>query len=553
MFKASDRIDYERLKVNPPSNKDKPTKNKVKPLVLLSCKAINKWPQLAELAIETAPCHLAPTLLRAAIDNVQPAAVSCLIANWPLSDLCFREILYGDVKYTEIFQEEMGYDLVVFRGIVGRKKRCKIKCVDLRGFKLNAMFCKLIVKMWPILSLTKSQLNPKKLAKVIAQTAGVEASRLTDDILPNLLRDILEHEMIKNTNVRIALPRRQRMIVKLDSLLFLTGNTFFMDYLISNCLRHITPVYIQVSSLQIRSDLQIGEQILDSLAPFIVLRGQDTQTLDGICLSQLEENIFFTIVSDLQKFVNIRFLDIQECSIYLQKGKTRSRTQGRSKLVSLFSSMVNLKRLDISSNYVLGCLGEVLDALSIPLEYLNISGCDIDEDDLDSLSKSHHAKSLRELNASKLTHFSMFDISRVSQTYLLKTMRHFPNVCVLNLAENNLADAIIPEFCVTIKECLKYLKVLDLSANILNMDSLITITQTCAKLKSMQKILVTCANGLWDVALAPLDNLDHQQELKQKLLKVLEMSGRTDIIVEPVRLLRTLSIDFIDLLHGHLL
>lgn len=36
----------------------------------------------------------------------------------------------------------------------------------------DATFSKLIVQMWPILSLKKHQLKPKKLAKIIAKAAG---------------------------------------------------------------------------------------------------------------------------------------------------------------------------------------------------------------------------------------------------------------------------------------------------------------------------------------------------------------------------------------------
>lgn len=43
------------------------------------------------------------------------------------------------------------------------------------------------------------------------------------------------------------------MIVKVDSIHFTASNTFFMDYLICNCLRSITPVVITVSNIHIKS------------------------------------------------------------------------------------------------------------------------------------------------------------------------------------------------------------------------------------------------------------------------------------------------------------
>jgi hypothetical protein len=37
----------------------------------------------------------------------------------------------------DIFTEEMGLDLMVFKGIIERTKACKIRVLDLRGFKLS--------------------------------------------------------------------------------------------------------------------------------------------------------------------------------------------------------------------------------------------------------------------------------------------------------------------------------------------------------------------------------------------------------------------------------
>ena len=41
---------------------------------------------------------------------------------------------------------------------------------------VDPTFSKLIVQMWPILSLKKHQLKPKKLAKIIAKAAGMSKS-----------------------------------------------------------------------------------------------------------------------------------------------------------------------------------------------------------------------------------------------------------------------------------------------------------------------------------------------------------------------------------------
>lgn len=43
------------------------------------------------------------------------------------------------------------------------------------------------------------------------------------------------------------------MVVKIDNIQFTASNTFFMDYLICNCLRSVTPVVITVSNIHIKS------------------------------------------------------------------------------------------------------------------------------------------------------------------------------------------------------------------------------------------------------------------------------------------------------------
>lgn len=48
------------------------------------------------------------------------------------------------------------------------------------------------------------------------------------------------------------------MIVKIDNIHFTASNTFFMDYLICNCLRSVTPVAITVSNIHIKSVAELS-------------------------------------------------------------------------------------------------------------------------------------------------------------------------------------------------------------------------------------------------------------------------------------------------------
>lgn len=545
MFKALDKVNYETLNLNKGREN---VKEGIDPasLVQISCHVINSCDGLTNQAIRCVPTHLAADLLGAAIIKAQPNAISAIISNWPHTELCFKEIL--PQKYQDIFEDEMGHDLVVFRGVINRTKHCKLKSIDFRGLKLNGTFCKLIVQMWPILSLKKSQQKPRSLVKTIVKNAGVKRSRLTEEILPKMIEDLLSHEMVKNSTFSIYIPRGEKMVVKIDSLQFTTSRTFFMDYLICNGLRTVTPLFISISNICIKSDLLVGDDIMDCLAPFIVLRGHETQTIDGIELKQLEEGIFFLIASDLQKFTNIRALDLQDCNIYLQEGRTRSRTSLRHKVIETFNCFPNLVRIDLSFNYLLGCLGELLTSLRQPLEYLSVRGCDLNENDLSCLASCHHTKHLQELNLSKVCQFSIYDNDRISPMFLLKITKHFSNVKILSLAQNHLPDASVSEFCHILRHDLKALKVLDIAGNILIEENLTDITKALAHIKSMQRFRLTCTNNLLQDAIGPLHGGNNQEELKKKFCGVLSGLGRDDITIDLVRLSYAIFVDLVDIM-----
>lgn len=52
-----------------------------------------------------------------------------------LSLSSFSDVVHPENK--DIFTEEMGLDLMVFKGVIERTKACKIRVLDLRGFKLS--------------------------------------------------------------------------------------------------------------------------------------------------------------------------------------------------------------------------------------------------------------------------------------------------------------------------------------------------------------------------------------------------------------------------------
>ena len=99
MFKALDRVDYGKLKLNLPADKPKSKGRRVKPLLDLACLAFNSFTPLLEDGIRVLPCHLAPKLLQTAIVNIQTDAVSTIIACWPLPTLRYLFVLTVDALH----------------------------------------------------------------------------------------------------------------------------------------------------------------------------------------------------------------------------------------------------------------------------------------------------------------------------------------------------------------------------------------------------------------------------------------------------------------------
>ena len=253
------------------------------------------------------------------------------------------------------------------------------------------------------------------------------------------------------------------------------------------------------------------------------------------------------IASDIKKFHSLQRLDLQDCNIYLQEGVTRSRTVARSALCGLFNSFDHLQRLDLSFNYLLGCLGELLDALRQPLEYLSVRSCDLNERDLACLAESKHAPHLRELNLSKLCQFSILELDRISPSFLLKILRNFPKVAVLNLSQNHLPDSAMQDFTETLSNHLVNLKGLDIAGNILTIENQIEIAKACAKIPAAQWLRLTCVNSAFlNGAMLPVQD-NHLEEMSTKLRNVLESMGRGDIKVNVVRLSYAILVDLIDI------
>lgn len=503
-------------------------------------------------AVRSLPLHMVVMLLRVAIEKQQNAAISNVISAWPFPTLCLREVLCTTgSKSTDIFQEEMNVDILVFRGLLRRRKCCKMTCLDLRGFKLNKGFSMLIVQLWPLISLPKRALvNINVLTQAATKQAAMNIIALKQKEAASqfafMLGSKITSLLARCRDFHINIPKGQELMVKIDSLSFCLGDTLSQDYFIANCLRHITPLKLQVSQLFFRSSLATRMDSDLVLSPTYVLNCHDTQFLDGISLRSMEEGNFKTFAPTLYKFQNLQAIELQDCNIYLQNGRTRSKTEDRKALCTFLASFPLLCRLDLGYNYLQGCLGEVLDSIFRPLHFLSLRGCDLNVADLEALAASKHAPELLELNLSKAIvntgrDFVLGEVS-VAPLAMVRMLKSFPKLAVLNLSQNTFPDHQIKELCDVLRNHLKQLKVLDMAAVVMTSQHQEDICMACAAIPSFQKILITLVTSLVD----ELHNWNGVEDIAKRITTKMRKVGRWDIRLETVLFSRALFMDIVD-------
>ncbi|KAK2160187.1 hypothetical protein LSH36_138g02015 [Paralvinella palmiformis] len=532
MFKyaALQNINYDSLQLNHNAlEHEQQGRSTPRSLQLQCCAALcEQGGTAAAEALSSVPSHLAPVLLQEAMMSVYTSAIANIIANWPLPTLCFREVLC-DVSKRDVFDEEMGLNVMLFKGITSRTKKCQLKTLDLRGLTLNWNFTKLIVQMWPLLSLKKTQRNVKRLTNIIIKTAGLKRdNRLAKETIPKILEELLNHDMAKHPAFTMHIAKGARVVVKLDYLEFSTQNNFFMEYLLANCLRSVTPLTIEPANIIIKSDLNVGDQILESIAPFIVFRGQDPNSLEGIWLENLEDNVFFVTCQDLEAFNNMTALAFPNCNIMLQEGRTRCRTSTRVQFTNMLSHFSQLTRLDLSQNSFAGCLREVLDALVCPLKYLSLRECDLIDRDIIELARSRHSTSLRHLDLSRICGLIPDDPFAVSTVMLLRNMRYFSSLSVVHLQQNQITDSNVDQLCQLLTEHWHKLKSFNITQNILSGDSVLRIVQVCSR-TSIHHLRLPYLHNF-------LENFDIFQnaceDFSRQVKDVLKRCGRSDVEVQ---------------------
>ena len=233
----------------------------------------------------------------------------------------------------------------------------------------------------------------------------------------------------------------------------------------------------------------------------------------------MEDNVIFIVCSDLRPFVNLTALSLPCCNLTLREGRTRSRTVARQQITQTFRCLPRLKRLDLRQNCFAGCLPELLGALQTPLEYLNISECDIYDKDMEQLANSIHAESLQELNLSRTCGYYFGHMVSASVMTLFMCLPSFKNLVVLHLEENHLTENKVNDICHMMKSKHK-LKAIDISNNLLKKDMVQTVIECGVDLPGLQYLKVPYYNDILGIIqVGGEERIQFEQAIKSLLNK----------------------------------
>ena len=206
------------------------------------------------------------------------------------------------------------------------------------------------------------------------------------------------------------------------------------------------------------------------------------------------------------------------CGLKLRTGSTRQRTRLRHQFIQLLSGFRQLRRLDLEDNYFPGCLEELLSALHKPLDFLSLNRCVIDADDLNYLSTSMHASSLKVIDLSYIC--GPVGSDDIQPEFLLECLPKFRNVNHLLITSNYISDA---DKLSSILHSLPNLIHLNAVSNLLSASSCLTVFEACACILSMRSII-----------LAPAEKFDNElavRAFKRQVAHILRSHNRKNILI----------------------
>lgn len=285
--------------------------------------------------------------------------------------------------------------------------------------------------------------------------------------------------------------------------------------------------YLLVYSTAYAKDICDGPEIKSNEMIKFVLLEADTlfsfclQTLKGLSLNSMGEMLFQYTLNGVKRFTALRALDLGDCSIKVS-GNTRTCQALRQRIVGLFSSFTNLLRLDLRFSDLKGHLDSVLDALSVPLQYLNISACEVEESDLRNLSKCKHSKSLKEIHLNSLVYRGQID----TPTPILNCLENLvTNIVVAAVQSNNIDESSSEQLCRIISKS-STLKIMDTLYNELNEEALLQLTRSACQCESLSILTINTQPMLAEDQETLVSRREH---LQRKVQEILDVHNRDDI------------------------
>ena len=230
--------------------------------------------------------------------------------------------------------------------------------------------------------------------------------------------------------------------------------------------------------------------------------------------------LFQYILRGVARFTNLRALDIGNCSVSIT-GRTRVRVALRARIVYVFGSFTSLQRLDLRKSELAGNLQELLNALRLPLEYLNLSGCQLALEDLAYLSNCKHTSSLKELHVSSLVRRGEI-ISPDSILDCVETMAS--NLSVLELQNNELGNDQVDRLCNLLPK-FHQLKMLDTLYNFMSQESLLRVVESSTRCKSVHCLAVNLLPVFGNEAAV----MERRVEFQRQCEELLSRHQRRDI------------------------
>ena len=249
-----------------------------------------------------------------------------------------------------------------------------------------------------------------------------------------------------------------------------------------------------------------------------------------MCWENLEDSVFFATSSSIHVFDHLTALALLNCNICLQEGRTRRRTAARTQITDLLSALPHLRRLDLSQNSFSGCLAELLDSCQRPLDFLALNDSDLANCDMDALVSSQHAASLRELNLSRVCGLFPDDAFAVKTSKLIETLRHFPQLTVLWICQNQILESHVESLGKVLQKDLLRLRALHLTDNPLTPEAAFRLVRACIRVASLQFLHIAFTENLVHMALQAVQHGPNAFEKQVK--EILKVANRVDMVVK---------------------